>query len=297
VRLWKRKTVEPSAREIRDDWLKWAELNGAREATLRGYRQTTERFLKRWPELFLAEITDEHILGFIEEASPASRQQRRAPFTNWFGWAARTKRIPANPMHHVPTYKVPKREPVETFTDAECKILSALPEPDGTLIALLLGSGIRKSEARHLTVRRIDFDHGELHVVEGAKGGSAGVVPIASALVNRLASYVLLEGLNENDFLWYCHPGGQKKRRHDRAITDASMHNWWARSVAAAGIPYKHLHTTRHTYAAEWRRRGASYDDVGFVLRHADPRTTKIVYAHTQIHDVRRRLEALESDS
>lgn len=38
------------------------------------------------------------------------------------------------------------------------------------------------------------------------------------------------------------------------------------------------------------RRRGVSLDDVGFVLRHADKRTTERVYAHTRLFDVRDRM-------
>ena len=294
MRIWPRRSKPaPSAREQRDEWLAWMLLGGSSPRTVDGYRLTTNKLLDRYPELLLHEFTDEHILGVVEESRPASRQARRAAFANLFGWAYRAKRITSNPMHHVPTFKQPPQPPIECFTEAECKVLCALPEPDGTLMALLLGSGIRKGEARNLTVKRIDFDNSELHVVEGAKGGSVGVVPLEHRLVSRLAEYVLLEGLGPEDFLWYCHPGGQERRAHDRAIVDASFHNWWTRCIAAAGIPYRKPHTTRHTFATEWRRRGLMLDDVGFLLRHGDSRTTERVYVHTKLHDVRRRMEAL----
>jgi integrase len=290
---WRKKQVEPSAREQRDDWLKWAELGGARPATLKSYRLNTNRFLERWPELKFSEFTDEHIVGMIEEQRPASRQQWRGAFSSWFGWGYRSKRITLNPMHHVPTYKQGPQPPVEVFTEAECKVLRALPEPDGTLVDLLLSSGLRKAEARSLSVRRIDFENAEIHIVEGAKGGSIGVVPVEHRIIHRLAEYVLLEGLNPEDYLWYCHPGGREKRVHDRAIQDASFHNWWKRCIAAAGIPYRKPHTTRHTYATEWRRRGLSMDDVGYLLRHADYRTTQRVYVHLKAKDIRDKWERL----
>ncbi len=293
MKLWRRQKPVPAARELRDQWLAWLALSGTREATITGYRRITERFLERWPELAMHEFTDDLITGYIEEANPASRQQRRSPFANWFGWAHRTKRITFNVMHHVPQYKQPPQEPTEQFTDAEVKVLCALPEPDGTLMEVLFGTGIRKAEARHLTVKRIDFENAELHIVEGAKGGSVGVVPIPAHLSHRLAAYVLLEGLGDDDFLWYCHPGGTKIRRHDRAIAPGAMHNWWVRCVEASGLRYRNLHCTRHTFAAGWRRRGLTYDDLGFVLRHADPRTTKRVYAHTALFDVRKRMEEM----
>jgi integrase len=293
VRFWRRKTVEPTALEVRDEWLEWLRLSAFSPLTIKGYRLTSDKLIARWPELTLSEFTDEHISGIIDEAKPASRQARRSCFHNLFSWAYRTKRIPFNPMVHVPTIKQVQHPPVEVFTEAECKILCSLPEPDGTLMALLLGTGLRKAEARNLRVKRIDLEHAELHVVEGAKNSIAGVVPMEHKLVTRLAEYFLLEGLNEEDFIWYCRPGGHPKRCHDRPLVDASMHMWWKRSIAAAGIPYKNMHVTRHTYATEWRRRGLAMDDVGFLLRHADFRTTQRVYVHTKAIDIRRRMEEL----
>lgn len=298
-RLFKRlfsRDAKPSARVDRDEWLKWLVLDGAKPKTVDGYRRTTDRFLERWPELTLDEFTDEHITGFIEEASIKSRQSRRAPFANLFAWAARTRRIERNPMAHVPTYKVPRREPMDIFTEAEIAALEGLADPDGTLMAILLESGIRKAEARHLTVRRVDFENAELNIIEGAKGGAAGVIPISHALAERIARLVELEQLGDEDFFWYCHPGGTPVRRHDRPIADAAMHGWWVRCVEAAGVPYRNLHNTRHTYATRWRRRGLALDDVSDALRHADPRTTRRVYVHTNSMDLRRRMEAVAGE-
>lgn len=291
---WRRKSVEPTARQMVDEWLEWLRLSGFSPLTIKSYRLTSAKLLKRWPELKLSEFTDEHIIGIIDDAKPKSRQHRRSCFQNLFTWAYRTKRIPFNYMVHVPAVKMPQHAPVEVFTDAERAVLCALPEPDGTLMALLLGSGLRKAEARNLRVKRVDLANAELHVVEGAKGGVAGVVPLEHKLVTRLAEYFIVEGLNDDDYLWYVRPGGHPERRHDRPLVDASMHMWWKRCIAAAGIPYKHLHTTRHSYATEWRRRGLAMDDVGFLLRHADYRTTQRVYVHTKSIDIKRRMEELE---
>lgn len=293
MRFLRRTKPQATARQVRDEWLQWLELGGARPATIKGYRWTTDRLLDRYPELTFEQFTDEHILGIIEESNPASRQARRSAFANWFGWGYRAKRLKHNPMHHVPTYKQPDQQPVDVFTETECAVLCALPEPDGTLMALLLGSGLRKSEASNLSVRRVDLENGELHVVEGAKGGHSRIVPLEHRLVSRLAGYFITEGLNPEDFLWYTHPGGQKERRHHRALVGGSMHSWWVRCVEASGIPYRNLHVTRHTYATQWRRRGLVMDDVGVLLGHRDIKTTKRVYDHTTIYDVRKRMEEL----
>lgn len=294
VRFWRRKPeIVPTARESRDVWVRWMLDGGSSPNTVDGYRRVTDRFLERFPDLAFADFTDEHIQGYIEESRPASRQTVRAPFANWFAWGYRTRRISANPMHHVDTYKQPPSPRIDVFNSDECKILCALPEPHGTLIAFLLGTGVRKSEASHATVRRFDLEHAEFHVVEAAKGGRARVVPLAHTLVSRLAEYFLLEGLGPDDYLWPIRPGGGTIVLHDRPITGPSMQKWWVDCVTRAGIPYRKLHTTRHSYATEWRRRGLSYDDVGVLLGHVKPDTTKKVYCHTGVVEVRQRMEAL----
>ena len=288
-----RKQVEPTTRQHRDDWLEWMRLSGFSERTISGYLRLTDHFLKRWPELAINEINDEHIVGYIEEAGPRSRQQRRSAFQNWLNWAARTRRVETNPMKFVPNYKQPVQDPVECFTEAEVKALISLPEPDGTLMAVLFGTGIRKGEARNLTPFKIDFDNRELHVVEGAKGSSLGVVPMSVALTDRLAAYIESEGLGPSEYLWGCNPGGSFKRNHSRAISDGAMQKWWLRCVESAGVPYRKLHSTRHTYATVLRRRGLPLDDVSHLLRHRDYRTTKRVYTHLTAVDIAERMQEL----
>lgn len=281
-----------TARDARELWLKWMELSGGfSPRTIDGYRRTTDKLLKQWPDLRLDQFTSELLEEFVEQASQRSRQQRRGPLQNFFTWAHRTKRIAENPMLRVQTYKAPPLLPPDVFTLSECKILEALPFPDGTLIALLLGTGMRKSEARHLTVKRIKFEQRELHIVEGAKGGSTGVVPLTPELLVRLDELITLEGLGDEDFLWYSHRGGSTKRKHDRPLSDGAMHAWWTSCVEKSGVPYRHLHVTRHSFATHWRRRGLHLDDVSFLLRHADPRTTSRHYVHLTTLDIRKRMD------
>lgn len=281
-----------SARQHCDDWLQWLELSGYSPRTIEGYARQIAHFLSRWSDLALADFTEEHIIGYIEEASIRSRQHRRSCFHTLFTWAARVRRIEKNPMAHVPHYKQPQQHPVNTFTEAEVKTLTALPEPNGTLLAVLFGAGLRKAEARHLTPRKIDFENAELHIVDGAKGGSVGVVPLSAGLVHRLAAYIETEELGLDDFLWGSNPGGSHKRRHDRPLSDGGMQKWWTRAMEASGLEYRNLHATRHTFATLLRRRGLAVDDVSDLLRHADPRTTRRVYIHLNAVDIRRRMEA-----
>lgn len=299
MKFWRRKPpVAPpaSARAERDVWLEWLRLSGLSERTVYGYQRLTDRFLEKYGELALVDVTDEQIQGFIEEAKPASRQQRRSPFANWFAWAYRTKRVPHNPMHHVPVYKVPVRPTINVFTEDECRKLCALPEPDGTLLALLLGTGLRKQEASLLTVKRIRLEHSELHVIEGAKGGHHRMVPLSASLRDRLKQHIERNDLEDTHYLWPIRPGGGSRVIFDRPITGSSFHNWFSDCLFHARVPYRKPHTTRHTYATAWRRTGLTMDDVAVLLGHADIKTTKAVYDHTSSFDVRRRMAAIEEE-
>src|SRR5581483_1779433 len=84
--FWRKKPV-PTAREERDVWLRWMELDGRAKSTIDGYRQITDKLLARWPEFSLGEFNDDHITGLIEESRPCSRQSKRGAFANLFGWA------------------------------------------------------------------------------------------------------------------------------------------------------------------------------------------------------------------
>ena len=43
MRFLRRREPQASARQDRDEWLQWLELGGARPATVKGYRWTTNR--------------------------------------------------------------------------------------------------------------------------------------------------------------------------------------------------------------------------------------------------------------
>lgn len=292
LRPWK-----PSARHERDLWLKAALANGLAERTCQGYKQTTDKLLVAFPRLRYDRITEGHILDIIEAHHPRSRQRARAAFTTWFRWGVRTKRIKSdgNPMLYVPTYKQGKQVRPDVFSEAECAILCALPDPDGTLMAVLLGTGIRKSEARMLKVKRIDFDNAELFVTEGAKGGKDRVVPLVEpGLLQKLAGYVLTEGLGPEDYLWYTHPGGKAARSHTYQLSESAIHNWWHRCVDdLEGVRSRNLHATRHTFCTRWRRRGLDMGDTSRALGHADIKTTYQVYDHTSAIDLARKMAEL----
>lgn len=285
----------PDAKAARDqaDWLSWLELGGTAPATLASYRWATSFLLAAFPDKTLGEFTDGDIVFVLKKFPARSRRIRKAAFDNWFRWARLTRRVDANPMDFVPNIRRPRAAVVEVFTEAEEAALKGLPEPDGTLMAILFDLGLRKSEARFLTVRRINFGEGHVAVVDGAKGSKQRVVPMLPQLSQRLAERVTLDGLGDLDHFWSSKPGGGTVIRRDQPISPTTFVRWWERCITDAGVKYRKPHTTRHTFATRWRQRGLEIDDIQALLGHASISTTSDLYVHRETVEIGVRMASL----
>jgi hypothetical protein len=140
--------------------------------------------LVAYPDVAFGEFTDSHLLQFLLLFPRKSQRIRKAHLASWFRWGYKVRRIQANPVELLPDIKRHAAKIPDLFTDGEVAILEALPLPDGPLMSLLFGAGLRKAEARHLTARRIDFAHRRVIVSEGAKGARDRAVPMLDELAS-----------------------------------------------------------------------------------------------------------------
>ncbi len=279
------------------EWLEALELKGLAARTRSDYLQTGARLLRMYPDLLFAEMTDAELMRFLRTIPSASRHTRGAALSSLFRWLHRTRRIAENPMDFI---ELPKRRAqpiVPVYTDVEVARFLHLPVRDGALYAILFGTGIRRSEAIHLRWRDINIDvnpdHelGELIVYQG-KGAKDRIVPVEPSDIRLLAKLAVYDGLDDDDYLWYQRPGGAGIDR-SRPISETSFARWHRRCSDDAEVRYLKPHSTRHTYATNWRNRGLDLDDVQELLGHASPETTKRIYVHTGIKDVAARMAAL----
>jgi integrase len=107
-----------------------------------------------------------------------------------------------SPMLRVPT--IPREPPqvLEIFRDAEEGALCVVPElRDRALTLILLGAGIRDGEARLLRLRDVDLEARTLHV--RGKGRRDRLIPLPRRVVHAVAQLAVLDGLAEDDHLWY----------------------------------------------------------------------------------------------
>jgi integrase len=276
-------------------WLAWLELGGLSPRTLEDYEWATARLLRAFPGKAIAEFTDADLALVLRTFPPRSRRTKKAPYDSLFKWAAKTGRISrdANPMEQLPTIAREPQKVIDVFTDAEIARLTALAETQGDLFLILFDTGLRRGEAMALQVRDCIVDRSEL-VVRRGKGGKDRVIPMTQRLTQRLAGWFLLDALRPTDHLWPTRPGGYYLQRR-RPMGDTSFMVWWRRALEAADVRYRNPHTTRHTFATRWLRKGGRLETLSRAMGHASIRTTADLYAHLDLRDLERDLQLIEA--
>jgi integrase/recombinase XerD len=280
------------------DFLAWKRLDGAAERTLDQYERDLSRACILFPEKTLETLTSEDLLHVVSVFPPRSQKRARAALASMFKWAILWGKVERNPMDRIPRAPQQPGRYVETFTDAEVAALTSLDElRDRALMAVMFDAGLRKGEARHLRAGRCLLEERQL-VVVGGKGGKDRIVPMTERLAAALADLALMEGLEEDDFIWHTARGNQYGHRsitRAKPIGEGTFHRWWQRSLEAAGVRYRNPHTARHTFATRWLKRGGPLLTLSKAMGHASIATTVDLYGHLDLSDVARDLALVES--
>lgn len=288
-----------TARSARDvaDWLTWLELGGAAARTLDGYERYAAGLLRAFPSKAFDEYTDGDIGFYVMQHPPKSRPIVKACLNNLFGWGYRTRRLPGNPVDFLPSMRYKPDRVYKVFTQFETEALCALPAPNGQLMTLLLWTGLRRAEARHLTGKRLVLNTDSPHVVvrEGAKGSKSRPVPMIARVQVAAAELITLEGIGPNDYVWGTRPGGGRVQR-TKPIADTSFSGgpknpkWWEGCLEDAGVEYRNPHMTRHSFATRMRELGLPMEDIQKLLGHEKLSTTSDTYVHSDAEGLAERM-------
>lgn len=291
-----RSTRHHSARAFRDlaDWLASLRLKGRSDRTLDDYERTIAALIE-WKNVDASAYTLDDLIHFVllkYGATPGARV-RMSHLKGFFTFLFIRERIHKNLGAQLEMPRKTPQKVIDVFSDAELALIYAA-DP---LACLLCETGIRKSEARNLKRGHIDLDRGNLTVCLG-KGSKDRVVPLTSRASAVVADLDLLAGLNPPDHLWPTKPGGGEKLRRRDPISNTAMQKWWADEMtgvlARAGVVYRNMHVTRHTFATRLIQRGARIENVQLLLGHSSIQTTVNLYAHLDVEDARADLSLLE---
>lgn len=230
---------------------------------------------------------------------PRSAAFANAALSSFWKWMRRRGRVNANPADLLERPKQRKEHSgILLFSDAEIKRLEALPIRDGALMTLLFESGLRLSEAAALQLRDVDVTERELTVLRG-KGGKGRLIDLSQRCIQRVSDLALVDGLNPDDHLWYGYvPGTRGEHRpvtRHKTIDSTRFYRWWRGCLAAADVPYRRPHTTRHTFAARWLRDGGRIEVLSEQMGHASLAITSDIYGHLSRRTIKAEVARLES--
>lgn len=161
------------------------------------------------------------------------------------------------------------------------KLLAACNENIRTLVAVLVGTGMRLDEALHLMWTDIDLQHRVIHVHRGRRGapksGRLRHVPIFDSVLTVLREMKLAKG--KNTLLW---PGANLDKFDEQLPRNkTSVFRPFKTAVLRAGLPKKlRLHDLRHSFAGLFLASGGDIFKLSKILGHSSVAITQQVYAH-----------------
>lgn len=153
-----------------------------------------------------------------------------------------------------------------------CKRSPVTGRRDLAVLLLLARLGLRASEVIALELDDLRWREGEI-VVHG-KGLVRDRLPLLRDVGEALALYLSKDrppGTSRRVFL--CHRAPHRGFAHPSTISTIV-----ARALVRAGLTpaTRGAHLLRHSLATAMARRGASFAEIGQVLRHRSPNTTEI---------------------
>lgn len=273
---------------------------GYSEELLRARRQTLAVFLAWCNERGLtrpAEIT----LPILERYQRFLFQQRKADgsplslrgqtlaithLRHWFRWMVKHHHLPTNPAADLDLPRAPRVVLPEGLSADEVDAVLALPDVDDVqglrdraLLELLYSTGVRRQEARNLSIFDLDFVHGVVRVRQG-KGRKDRVVPIGERALAWVRRYLDTARpclvTNASETALFLNRFGQRLGNNGLAETVR-------RYLDAAGVTRRGAcHLFRHTMATQMLENGADIRYIQELLGHERLDTTQL-YTHVSI--------------
>jgi integrase/recombinase XerD len=163
-----------------------------------------------------------------------------------------------------------------------CERKSGSGRRDYAILLLLARLGLRAGEVAALTLDQIDWQHGVLTL--RGKGGQWTQMPLPQDVGEAIADYLERGRPLSSDRRLFI--SMDAPRRGFRGATSISVIASRAQARAQIHLPRAGAHIFRHALATEMLRQGASLAEIGRLLRHRHPDTTRI-YAKVDLMSLR----------
>jgi len=261
----------------------WADELAARNRsirTIRGYL-TDVRQLGEWlRHQEFGAVRGEDVRRFshaMQRAGlhPRTRARRLVALRQFYAYLVETGRLPRSPMDDLELPKI-SRATVPKFLRPEevGRLREVIPETprgrrDRALIELGLSS-LRVSEVVGIQLDDLFLDRGQVRIT--GKGGGQYLQPITDAAVQALERWLVARPRCPSRFVFV-----PVMRRGARGLHYVSAERILRGYLKAASITRPlSFHALRHTVGVTLADRGVPLEYIQDLLRHADPRTTRI---------------------
>lgn len=202
-----------------------------------------------------------------------------------FRRAVRDKVLKANPLDFIERPQPDTAEKPALETEKAVAVLDALDMRNAQHVAvlLMLGAGLRRSEAAALLWDDVDMERGVIHVRKSKTDAGVRDVPMLPPLRRQLMERSDYMG----DFKWgaVCSDTGYPMSPH-------SITTWFRRNAASIGAEGATPHVMRHTFASMMAEAGVHPVVMAKLLGHASASTSTDIYSHVR---GRQTFEAMES--
>ncbi len=261
-----------------EDWQNALRLQGLSEGTIELYSRTVRKVLAQYPS-----PTPQNIRNYLSErlksVSPTKVRNDQKALRSFFNFLQDEGLWLANPVAKMKLLKVAKviRQAPEP-EDVE-KLLNAWSGPSNfgrikerLLIALLVDTGLRITEACSIKVADIDLTGSQIKVM--GKGKKQRIVPVSPVIVGKIEEYLKYHKTTEFLFPADNTLGYQSIR---------SIEKTFRRICKRLGIkPAITPHGLRHYFATYALKNGARLQLISRILGHANVGITDSVYTHIQ---------------
>ena len=141
---------------------------------------------------------------------------------------------------------------------------------DAALLAILLGSGLRRTEVVSLDLRDFDPSTGAIKV-RGGKGGKDRTVYLPSSGIRAVSAWLRVRGVKAGPLLYPVSKGHQLMKRR---LTDQAVLYILQKRAQQAQVDSFSPHDCRRTFISNLLDAGADVVTVSQLAGHANPTTT-----------------------
>src|SRR6266853_5719275 len=262
---------------LRQRMLEYLQLPNYSPDTIRGYIRAVQQFADycgRSPEHLGAEELRRYQLYLLHEKRLALGTVENSISALRFLYKKTLKRRDLA-FDDLPFPKQAHKLPTVLSQDEVTRLIEAARNRmHRTILMLLYGTGMRRTEASRLKVSDIDSQRMVIHIHSG-KGLRDRDVPLTPKLLEALRDY----------WRWkkprvYLFPSRMSAPGVEQPISDKTVWNVCRAAATRAGIHKKlHPHTLRHCFATHLLEGGADLRTIQLLMGHSDLRET-VIYIH-----------------